>query len=286
MAKIKQPPDSSGPIVGYEFAEFDTFTRLAAQFPIRTSPWMKGALFGMRRLIGICVVVGFALIGTAMPAQSTAPLTNDDVISLKKAGLSDDLVLQKINAGPTKFKTDHADIVALKKAGVSDTVIAVILVNATRANSGTVDLSMAAVIKPFESSIANSDAAGLPDITRTAVIQILKSKRMFSALLSPEDAAGKRTLVEISAELVDFAAGNLATRLVIGLGTGRAHAGFAFTVKDSATGKVLWKKTINETASFWSNSASSSSQRSELPEKVAKTFAEELKKAKIPELSR
>lgn len=200
----------------------------------------------------IVLVVGIALLGTAMPFQSTAPLTNDDVISLKKAGLSDEVILLKINSGPTKFKTDPADMVALKNAGVSDALIAAILkaaapagaVNAAVAKSGPVDLSMIAVIKPFESSITDSDAAGLPDSTRTAVIQILKNKQMFSALLSPEEAAGKRTMVEISAELVDFAPGNAATRLMIGLGTGRAHAGFAFTVKDSATGKVLWKKPL------------------------------------------
>jgi hypothetical protein len=58
--------------------------------------------------------------------------------------------------------------------------------------------------------------------------------------------------VEISAELVDFAAGNAASRIMIGLGTGRAH-GFAFTVTESATGKILLNKTIKETTSFWSN---------------------------------
>jgi hypothetical protein len=77
----------------------------------------------------------------------------------------------------------------------------------------------------------------------------------------------------------------MATRALIGLGAGRAHAGFNFVVKESATGKVLWQKTIKETASFWSNSASSAAQRSELPEKVAKTFVEELQKAKLPLLA-
>jgi hypothetical protein len=134
--------------------------------------------------------------------------------------------------------------------------------------------------------VTDADAASLPDATRAAVIQVLKTNRMFSALLGPEEAAGKQSMVDISAELVDFSPGNMAERLAIGLGTGRAHAGFLFTVKDSATGKVLWKKTIKETASFWSNSASSSAQRSELPEKVAKAFVEELQKAKIPELAR
>jgi hypothetical protein len=259
----------------------------------RLQTLMKGGPSSMRLLIGLCfLVIGIVTISVAAtPPQNATPLTNDDVISLKKAGLSDDLILLKINSSPTKFRTDPADLVALKNAGVSDAVVAAILkapVSPTAAPNAPVrttvpaDLSMAAVIKPFESSITDTDAAGLPDATRAAVIQILKNKRTFSAVLSPEDAAGNKPLVEISAELVDFAAGNAATRIMIGLGTGRAHAGFAFTVTESVTGKVLLKKTIKETASFWSNSASSSAQRLELPEKVAKTFAEELQKAKIP----
>jgi hypothetical protein len=219
--------------------------------------------------------------------QSNVPLTNDDVISFKKAGLRDDLIISTINSGPALFKTDAADLVALKKSGVSDAVIAVMLKKmVSRSNAPAPDLSKAARIKTFESSVTEADAASLPDATRGAVIQILNNSRMFSALVGPDEAVGNQTLVEISAELIDFASGNVAERMVIGFGTGRAHAGFDFTVKDSRTGKVLWKKTIKETASFWSNSASSSAQRSELPEKVAKRFVEELQKAKIATLAR
>ena len=78
---------------------------------------------------------------------------------------------------------------------------------------------------------------------------------------------------------MDFAPGNMAARAIVGLGSGRAHAGFEFIVKDAQTGTALWQKTIKETASFWSNSASSAAQRLELPEKIAKTLVKELKKA-------
>jgi hypothetical protein len=238
----------------------------------------------MRRLIGlgVCLLIAGSLgRASAITPQNSAPLTNEDVISLKKAGIGDDVIILKISSGPTKFSTEPADLVALKNAGLSDAVISAMVKPATGNTSTPADLSRAALILPFESAVKGADAAGLPDATRTAVIQILKGNRMFSALLSPEEAAGKKTLVEISAELVDFAPGKLATRVVIGLGTGRAHAGFNFIVKDSATGKVVWQKTIKEAASFWSNSASSSAQRSELPEKVAKSFVEELQKAKL-----
>jgi hypothetical protein len=49
--------------------------------------------------------------------------------------------------------------------------------------------------------------------------------------------------------------------------------------------EAVGKKTIKETASFSSNSASSSAQRLELPEKVAKRFVEELQKGKLTVLA-
>ena len=69
--------------------------------------------------------------------------------------------------------------------------------------------------------------------------------------------------------------------MMVGFGSGRAHAGFEFTVKDATTGDVLWHKTIKQTASFWFNgTTSSAAERAELPEGLAKKFVEELKKEK------
>jgi hypothetical protein len=242
------------------------------------------------RLVAISIAY-MAIAGSLMSSRGlaqSAPMTNQDVIELKKAGIGDEVVVLRIRTGATKFSMETADIVALKSAGVSDAVIAEMLKPATAvaaANSvGQLDLSKGAVVFTFDSSIDDPAAAGLPDATRTAVISVLKSSGMFPAVGTPEQAKDKKAQVEITAKLVDFAGGNVAKRMLIGLGTGRAHAGFDFVVKDATTGKVLWQKRVKETASFWSNSASSSAQRTELPEKVAKSFMEQLKKAKIPGL--
>jgi hypothetical protein len=66
--------------------------------------------------------------------------------------------------------------------------------------------------------------------------------------------------------------------MMVGLGSGRASAAFDFELKNTESGKVVWKRTIKEKASVWSNSASSSAQRSELPEKIAQTLIKELQK--------
>ena len=229
------------------------------------------------RLIRVAVFIASMTVWGV--AQST-PMTNQDVMELKKAGIGDEIVISRIRVGATRFSMETADMIALKSAGVSEAVIAEMLKPANQ--TGQLDLSKGAVVLAFETSISDPAAAGLPDATRTAVISVLKGADMFPAVGTPEQAKDKKALVEISAKLVDFAGGNVAKRMIIGLGTGRAHAGFDFVVKDAATGKVLWQKTVKETASFWSNSASSSAQRTELPEKVAKSFMEQLKKAKIP----
>lgn len=56
-------------------------------------------------------------------ALTGAALTNADVLKLKGAGLSDELIIGKINASPAGFKLDTSDLVDLKQAGLSEAVI-------------------------------------------------------------------------------------------------------------------------------------------------------------------
>ena len=73
----------------------------------------------------------------ASPAGPNAPgqdkqlrgtaLTNQDVVKMKKAGLSDSLILQKIQTSPGNYKLDTDDLLALKQAGLSDSVISAMM---------------------------------------------------------------------------------------------------------------------------------------------------------------
>jgi hypothetical protein len=53
-----------------------------------------------------------------------AVLTNDAVVKMVKAGLSEDIVISTINSQPAKFSVTVDDLIALKKDHVSDKVIA------------------------------------------------------------------------------------------------------------------------------------------------------------------
>ena len=65
----------------------------------------------------------------AQPTEPAAPtltgkaMTNQDVIALKSAGLSDELVVAKIKGAPGEYKLDTEDIIALKQASLSESVI-------------------------------------------------------------------------------------------------------------------------------------------------------------------
>jgi hypothetical protein len=81
----------------------------------------------------------------AQPAQSTPPaataprapvhkaatapaaMTNQDVIRLVKAKVTDEIIIAKIKQSKTKFDTSVGGLVALKQAGVSDNLIAVMM---------------------------------------------------------------------------------------------------------------------------------------------------------------
>ena len=59
----------------------------------------------------------------ALPLVAEAPLTNDDITALVKAGLTASVIEEKISASPVAFDVSTAGLVALSKAGVPQGVI-------------------------------------------------------------------------------------------------------------------------------------------------------------------
>lgn len=56
-------------------------------------------------------------------AQQTSPLKPEDIISLTRAKFSDDLIISQIRNSRTVYHLSTADIISLKRAGVSEKVI-------------------------------------------------------------------------------------------------------------------------------------------------------------------
>ena len=74
---------------------------------------------------------------SAAKAVTGAPLSNADITKLKDAGVADQLIIEKIGSSPANYKLDTDDIVELKKAGLSDGVIGAMLVASKRQSAAS-----------------------------------------------------------------------------------------------------------------------------------------------------
>jgi hypothetical protein len=61
------------------------------------------------------------------PAAASGALTNTDIVQMRKAGLTEDVITTKIRTSPTAFRTGAQDLIQLKEAGVGDQVIALMV---------------------------------------------------------------------------------------------------------------------------------------------------------------
>ena len=86
----------------------------------------------MRNAFLTCLVL---LLCPVLFAQET--LTNDSVIKLLKAGLSEELVVTTINSSPGQYDTSVNALIALKKAGAGDKVVSAMILKASGAAPAT-----------------------------------------------------------------------------------------------------------------------------------------------------
>src|SRR5665213_1857666 len=72
------------------------------------------------------MLAGPQTMTAAPPVSATGPaeMTDDTVVRMHTAGLSDALIIQTITAQPGVYKTDPDSLIALKQAGLSDDVLA------------------------------------------------------------------------------------------------------------------------------------------------------------------
>lgn len=78
---------------------------------------------GCLTVLAPCALL-WALAGPAL-AQSTATLTNDDVVKMVRAQLATSVVVTAIESANAKFDVSPAGLIALKEAGVGDDLIRV-----------------------------------------------------------------------------------------------------------------------------------------------------------------
>ena len=104
----------------------------------------------------ICLFLGVALIAFIANAQEA--LTNDSILKLAKAGLSDSLIVSMVQNQPGKYSLEPDDVVKLKQQGVSEAVLAAMVAK----GAGGVTPTPASG-KNTEAAV-NSDLPANPDI--------------------------------------------------------------------------------------------------------------------------
>jgi hypothetical protein len=136
---------------------------------------------GLQRLRHTLVLAVAALSlfsATSLTAQEV--LTNESLVALKKAGLSDSIIISKIRSSQTKFDVSTKGIIGLKNAGLSDQVIEA----AVNAGSATTAPAAAAPAAPA--------AAATPAAARESIVQLIggKSVELVPANASLEFSSG------------------------------------------------------------------------------------------------
>src|SRR5262249_60566295 len=75
------------------------------------------------RSLFVVVALAASLLTTGSAAFAQETLTNQSIMEMLKAGLSERVVIAKIRTSPTSFDTSTDALIALKKSGVSEKVI-------------------------------------------------------------------------------------------------------------------------------------------------------------------
>jgi hypothetical protein len=102
---------------------FGSFPATVA-FVDRTYPFRHRGLLMLRLPKIICLfALSFVLASTAVCCHSQQTMDNAAVLKLKTAGLSDELIVQTINASPGHFDTSTDSMIAMKQQGLSDGII-------------------------------------------------------------------------------------------------------------------------------------------------------------------
>jgi hypothetical protein len=100
--------------------------------------------------------------------QAPQPLSNDSIVKLVKAGLSEETIISMVNTQPGSYSLGVDDIIALKKAGVSEKVIAAML---DKSASAPTPVPLAPERVP-EGEGQPSQAATIPPVPAGAVSEV------------------------------------------------------------------------------------------------------------------
>jgi len=113
-----------------------------------------------RLRLTLVLVMASLMLFTATSLTAQEVLTNESVVALKKAGLSDTLILTKIRTSPAKFDVSTKGLIALKSAGLSDQIIEAMVAHTGTPASASAAAPATAAAPPVTAALPAAPAAG------------------------------------------------------------------------------------------------------------------------------
>jgi len=157
-------------------------------------------LRGLNFALSLCLVFCFAAVAIAQEAMS-----NDDVISLTKAGLAPSVIIGKIRTSKPGFDLSTDSLIKLKQAGVGDDVVAAML----EAKSGRAIAST-----PAAGPAAGDGDPNDPMVKRNYGIYLFEERdgQRRMTQLKPNVSAQNRTGGMLTASITPFGLGKIKTK--------------------------------------------------------------------------
>ncbi|MBA3693146.1 MAG: hypothetical protein H0W77_06865, partial [Acidobacteria bacterium] len=156
------------------------------------------------RFLQFFLVVAFCL-GAAFIAQAQdETMTNEEVISLTKAGLNKSLIVDKIRTSKSKFDLSTDALIKLKKAGVDDDVVAEML----RTKGGA---TTASSVAPVGTASGNPNDPMSPHDFGIYMFEEKNGEKTMTQLM-PNVSAQNRTGGGLTAAITPFGLGKTKTK--------------------------------------------------------------------------
>lgn len=173
----------------------------------------------MTRASVLCLIGLFAL-APLLVAQT--PMTNDDVVKLGRAGLSEDFVQNLVEQQPSRFATDAGRLVELKSNGLSERIILAMVrkdpPQEPLTSFGVIQLARAEFSDRFLLELLNTQPVRIS--TDTANILQLKQAGLSERVLARIVAQGSRKQLPQGTEVV--------VRLIDAIDSERSREGDTF----------------------------------------------------------
>jgi hypothetical protein len=143
------------------------------------------------------IAILYLLAGAGLAVAQTA-LTNDSIIKMVKAGLSDDVIVSTMKAQSAQYSTDPDGLIALKTAGVDDVVIKEMVdrmaASATAASSAASSAEAKATVYVYRNRFLSGPAPNSPSVfCDDHELARIQNGRYFSVRLDPGKHSFKST---------------------------------------------------------------------------------------------